>query len=851
MYIQPETDAVKSSQQLSPDPAQYGPIIGHLANIAAKQEGEDKGLFTVFSIKEGRPKPDIAHIPNTGDPAFIVKRIGLAIEKLAQTPGANIYLMPCLVRTGTKGRGKKEDVLSLLAIVVEFDKKHSPETRHDRLPCPPHAEVESSPGLFHSWYFLSHPATPADAVPVLCALVDAVGSDDCKTPEHGFRCPGTWNYPNAKKIEAGRSPEPVMSQLRGDNALFDWAIDGPPSIFLTQLAAHIGVKYPGAFAAQEKGQEKKADADASFDWEQRATSLVPMSEEEVDEYWNNPKMADRSEAAYAFFCAATRRGYTPAETLEISLDNISTAVGEHYEAKTNAEGALRKEIKKAYLEAAAGLTAKTTTADTHVEFTEEDATTAKDMKLALNEKYAVVKYGNRALIADTTDKKIEFIKIDDFKALHANEFISTPSDDGKRDRKLLVQSWLAWKDRRQYIRRGVVFEPTQPREIPGDMLNLWTGFAVEPKQGDCSRLWDHLREVVCSGNLLHYTYMRNWMAACVQWLDDPGQVVLVIRGAHGSGKGVLFRTIVQLFGQHGAHIFNPDQLTGKFNALSADKLPVFLDEALWAGDKRAASNFKGLATEPFIPLERKGIDPIMIRNRTRYMIASNHALPAHIEAGDRRFFVVECAATYAYSATDTEEQGAVKRAYFNALFYGGERKGIMPPAVQAAFLYDLQHIDLAGFDISNLPQSDTKSDLIRRGLSGVEAWLDQVLHDGAIWSNHWDDLEGLTIRKDEAYNAYEAFAQARKEWHAELKDQWMKTVLEALGPAATSSRHRADGGRVNSILFGPLSLCREEFSKSCKSTYGSMGWDDTDTDADDLDALLGITEPGDDAEIPF
>src|ERR1017187_1867371 len=127
------------------------------------------------------------------------------------------------------------------------------------------------------------------------------------------------------------------------------------------------------------------------------------------------------------------------------------------------------------------------------------------------------------------------------------------------------------------------------------------------------------------------------MAACVQWLDDPLPVVLVLRGTHGAGKGATCRAIVQLFGQHGAHVFDADKITGKFNAIIADKLPVFLDEAIYAGDRKAANMFKGLVTEPMVPIERKGIDTIMVKNRTRYMIASNSPLPAHIEVRDRRY----------------------------------------------------------------------------------------------------------------------------------------------------------------------------------------------------------------------
>src|SRR5262249_36008948 len=47
-------------------------------------------------------------------------------------------------------KGTEADVDGVLAAVVDFDGKHDPETRYERLPLFPHAEVETSPASFNA-----------------------------------------------------------------------------------------------------------------------------------------------------------------------------------------------------------------------------------------------------------------------------------------------------------------------------------------------------------------------------------------------------------------------------------------------------------------------------------------------------------------------------------------------------------------------------------------------------------------------------------------------------------------------------------------------------------------------------
>ena len=195
------------------------------------------------------------------------------------------------------------------------------------------------------------------------------------------------------------------------------------------------------------------------------------------------------------------------------------------------------------------------------------------------------------------------------------------------------------------------------------MLNLWRGFGVTPKPGDWSLMRSHILNVVCSGNQKHFDYLIRLMAWGVQHLDKPTRRRGCSSWPTGSGQGScsLAHTASSI-GKHFSHITHGDQLTGRFNASIGTACAVFLDEAVWAADKKGEGILKALITEPTLQLEAKFRDPIMVENRLRIMVASNNdwAVPAGI--GDRRWFVLNVADTYAGTKNTRVLEGPLCRA---------------------------------------------------------------------------------------------------------------------------------------------------------------------------------------------
>ena len=78
-------------------PAHFFPIAQRLIEFAADHDGKFVlcGFGEVPDTAE-TISPQIVHLPNKGEPAFMYQQFGSAIRRLGKTPGLNTYLMPSL-----------------------------------------------------------------------------------------------------------------------------------------------------------------------------------------------------------------------------------------------------------------------------------------------------------------------------------------------------------------------------------------------------------------------------------------------------------------------------------------------------------------------------------------------------------------------------------------------------------------------------------------------------------------------------------------------------------------------------------------------------------------------------------
>ncbi len=236
-------------------------------------------------------------------------------------------------------------------------------------------------------------------------------------------------------------------------------------------------------------------------------------------------------------------------------------------------------------------------------------------------------------------------------------------------------------------------------------MNLWRGFAVEPKPGDWSLLRDHIEKVICCGVTKHFCYVLDWMARLVQYPSRPGEVAIVVRGKKGCGKGIFGRWVAKAYGQHGMQIFNPAQLVGRFNEHLRDCVLLFGDEAFYAGDKQHESVLKGLITEPFLPIEGKYQRVVTVANMLHIILGSNHDWVIPASVGERRFAVF-----------DVADHRCGDIPYFATIDRQMNKGGL------AAMLHDLLARDISGFEVRDAPQTEALKIQKTLSLSSLEKW---------------------------------------------------------------------------------------------------------------------------------
>jgi hypothetical protein len=397
-----------------------------------------------------------------------------------------------------------------------------------------------------------------------------------------------------------------------------------------------------------------------------------------------------------------------------------------------------------------------------------------------NDKYMVVNDAGKAVIYEPAfdpilkrryNRRMDFA---DLHKLHLNRTVQTGVDkNGEPEFSQVVPLWLRHRDRHQYI-GGVTFDPSGHHTDP-TVLNLWQGFAVEPKPGSWGLMKAHILNIVCDGNRELYDYVLNWAARMVQFPAQQGEVAIVMKGVEGTGKGTFANALRRIMGQHALKISNAKHLVGNFNSHLRDCVFLFADEAFFAGDKAHVGVLKSIITEDSLTIEAKYANAVETPNYLHLMMASNEewVVPAGLEA--RRFLVLLTAATKVREF-----------AYFRAIHAELENGGY------EAMLHELLSRDISQFNVRDVPDTAGLQQQKKLSLGTSEAWWMDCLHRGYVYKSklgledhfaEWHDV----VTTEVLFASYSEFAKTKAERHAMAREAFGE-FMGKMG--ATPAKHR-------------------------------------------------------------
>jgi hypothetical protein len=298
---------------------------------------------------------------------------------------------------------------------------------------------------------------------------------------------------------------------------------------------------------------------------------------------------------------------------------------------------------------------------------------------------------------------------------------------------------------------GIEFDPGGGRS---GYYNLWRGFAVEPREGDCSKFLAHIRDNVAKGDNNLFMWNVGWFAQIVQQPTAKMGTSLVYRGKMGVGKTKVGQIIGSLIGEdHYALVSDPRYITGQFNAHMASLLLLQAEEAFWAGDKRGEGKLRDLITGIVHFLEFKGIDPIQVLNFIRLFVTGNQDWIIPAGFGERRFAVF-----------DVGEDHMQDHPYFAAIDAEMNNGG------REALLHHLLNFDLSRVNLRVIPKTAALYEQQIESATPEQAWWLDTLKSGKL---PWGTTEPTTCLK---YRLFRRYIR-----HANLQGVRRRAIETAIG----------------------------------------------------------------------
>lgn len=428
---------------------------------------------------------------------------------------------------------------------------------------------------------------------------------------------------------------------------------------------------------------------------------------------------------------------------------------------------------------------------------DDEGDTGEHPVRALNNEYAFIKAGAYVL-QETTDAKGRFATIRlspaDMHAWFANKTLQV----GERNVEL-SKLWMKSTDRREYD--NVVFAPEQ--KIDGRFYNLWRGFTVPPAANGehpaVAQFLEHALVNVCNNDQRLFKWLIGYFAHMIQRPWEKPLVALVFKGQKGTGKNALVERVGSLLGPHFMVADDERYLLGNFNAHLESNLFFVLDEAAWAGDKRAEGKLKGLITGSQHNIERKGIDHYTVDNLTRVAIIGNEKWLVPATQDERR-----------YAVFNVGEGRKQDRNFFHSMRLGLEQGGY------GHLLRFLLDFDISDIDVNEAPMTEGLIEQKHASLEPVKEWWLDCLEAGELVGSTYSGPMPDRIVTDIAYNAFAAWARQRN-IRSRLPSH--KTFVEDMKHMAEKRRSRVEGKLEYAFMNPGVEHLRQRWNEYIGGTH--------------------------------
>jgi hypothetical protein len=447
---------------------------------------------------------------------------------------------------------------------------------------------------------------------------------------------------------------------------------------------------------------------------------------------------------------------------------------------------------------------------------------------AMNNQHAVLPIGDKTRVVTWGDDPdfpgqktiVRAQSFTDFKNLHSNRRKTVIAKDGNgkstTTKKPMGTWWLGQPRRRQHD-GGRRFMPQHEAEVVGDTLNMFEGFAVQPRKPDgrsgasgCQKFLDHGFKIICNCNEEHWDYLLKREAWIIQNRRRSEIAAAFRTEAEGSGKGFWCKHLGRLYGRHYMQINKPQHVIGKHNAHLETLLKLCADEALFVGDPRHCNALFGLITEPTITIEPKFVAAYPATNFLNIDMTTNssHFVPASATA--RRFFIPTVCA---------ERVGDLE--YFNGI------EAQLRDGGYEALLYLLKHeVDLRDFDVRKVPKTAALAEQAAYSRKGLDGLVEKVCSEGAVPCAYRYDWPDFSISADDNIlreKGFDSFVKTHPDRELRnLGDLKVKNKLRSEWGCKTGNNGRRRHGSVlfHGIQWPPLQELRAKFEER----HGPQDW---------------------------